>query len=99
MNIEERVDSLEKEVNAIKQQMQAMSCNSGAKDPICLTDERLGLSRRALNVLARIDCETIDDALRFGLRNLRNVHGCGLGTAKEIIHVVENAQELINGNR
>ena len=42
------------------------------------------LSRRALNVLQRAKCDTIDDVIAFGPENLRTVYNCGEKTYLEI---------------
>ena len=49
---------------------------------------KLGLSRRALNVLQRAGCDTVDDVMTYGVEKLRSVYNCGETTYLEIRQAV-----------
>ena len=81
MDIENRLDNLEQRVTYLEEKM-------GKDLDKSRLVTKLGLSRRALNVLQRAKCDTIDDIIAFGPENLRTVYNCGEKTYLEIKNVV-----------
>lgn len=75
---------IEKEINEIKGRLTNLEdWRANISDKSRLVS-KLGLSRRALNVLQRANCDTIDDIIAYGPEKLRTVYNCGEKTYLEI---------------
>lgn len=74
---------LTREVELLKQKYYECKATTDIGE-VSLADSSFGLSRRALNVLGRIKCNTLSDLKRFGIENVRNVYGCGTNTYLEL---------------
>ena len=81
MNTEKEITDLKKRVAAIEEWQAKQS-----EKPKLVS--KLGLSRRALNVLQRAKCDTIDDVIAYGPENLRSVYNCGETTYQEILTAI-----------
>lgn len=77
MNIEKELTDLKKRVSALEE----WRTKQNEKPKLV---SKLGLSRRALNVLQRAGCDTIDDIIAYGPEKLRSVYNCGERTYLEI---------------
>ena len=77
MNIEKEIRDLKKRVTALEE----WQTKQNEKPKLV---SKLGLSRRALNVLQRAGCDTIEDVIAYGPENLRSVYNCGERTFLEI---------------
>lgn len=81
METEKRLENIEKRLSNLEEWRGKM----GEKVRLVT---KLGLSRRALNVLQRANCDTVEDVIAFGPENLRTVYNCGEKTYLEILKAI-----------